>query len=126
MSNWPPPIPEGLSAEAEQLFRDVVETWVIRPDELANLRLACEQLTQRDALLAFAADKDIMIKGSRGQMELHPARVEARMLADSASRLMARLNLPDDQETEARRARERSAQMGDLARIRHRKYGISA
>ena len=73
----------------------VLETYQLRDDEKELLREVSTMLDQIDALDALVASDGLMVKGSRGTTELHPAAKEARQLRIALRAYIRSLRLPD-------------------------------
>ncbi len=77
----PPRPPSGLSREARQLWRRVVETWVMDPAGEALLRGACEAWDRYQAARQeLAAAGQLTVTLASGAVRAHPA----AKLADDA------------------------------------------
>ena len=91
----PPRAPTGLAAGGRKLWREVVKTYKLRPDEVAVLEQACRSADLVDALADELDASDMMVPGSTGQMVLNPIVTELRLQRRALDRLLAGLNLPD-------------------------------
>lgn len=99
-----PKPPRPLGADGLRLWRSIltpdpsdptVPRWVLRPDELQALSMACEQVQRAADLLAGVDLAHPLVPGSAGNMVLHPAIAEARQLEAEARRALVGLKLPD-------------------------------
>lgn len=94
MASKPAP-PKGLKPSARALWNSVVGKWALRPDELRVLREACREVDLIDVLEAELATDSIMIRGSMGQMVVHPIVTELRQHRATLAALLRQLKLPD-------------------------------
>jgi hypothetical protein len=114
--------PAGLGRAGKALWRAIDADLVrqrleLDAREVSWLTEAC-RVADRVAELEAAVDRDgVVASGSKGQPVPHPALREARLQRDQAARLLARLDLPAEDEEVApgvRRARRAAS-----ARVLH-------
>lgn len=118
-----PRSPTGLGSTGKRLWRDVHETYDLRPDEHAVLEEACRT---RDLLYRMEkelAKGNMIASGSMGQPVAHPFLAEVRQHRITMQRLLITLGLPDAVgETGARgESTSRSASARALANARWRR-----
>lgn len=94
MSSTPP---KTLGAAGSRLWRRIVPTYSLRPDELATLEDACT-ITDMIAELEQAWVEDgrpMTARGSTGQLIIHPLIGEIRTQRMARNALWRQLKLPD-------------------------------
>lgn len=105
-----PSAPQGLRPGGAKLWRDVVGTYDLRPDELRVLAEACREADLIDALAAELRGGALLISGSQGQRVINPLVSEVRQHRGVLAGLLRQLRLPDDADTsEARSTQARAA-----------------
>jgi hypothetical protein len=87
--------PEGLSEEPLALWRAVVGSYDLRPDELAVLRTICRTVDVIEALETAMIDQPLVVTGHGGQVREHPMISETRMQRLALGRLITILHLPN-------------------------------
>jgi hypothetical protein len=87
--------PEKLGAAARRLWREVVERYELRPDEVRMLGDAAREADIIDRLEAELADAPLMVKGSMGQLVASPLVSEVRQHRSVLASLLKSLKLPD-------------------------------
>ena len=92
--------PLDLGRHGRELWERVTEGLTFRPDELEVLAQAARTADQLAALDALVAASPTVVKGSKGQSVLHPAIAEARLQRHLLATLLARLDVPEGEETE--------------------------
>ena len=127
-----PRAPAGLGRSGKSLWRDVVGSYVLRPDEL---RLLAEAAATADTLAVLRASLDgreLVDAGSRGQRRVDPVLVEVRQQQVVLAALLRQLGLPENDDgavrpataAKARRVEGASGGAGSvvelMARIRKR------
>ena len=114
--------PSNLGAAGSALWDDVTN-WGedIRPDEYRILETACRTYDDMAELLDVFEEqgREWTVKGSMGQRVVNPIRSEWRFLAETFSKLMRQLSLPDTEERAAKRVDDMSERMAALARLSH-------
>lgn len=90
----PKPVPKGLAESGKALWRSIVKSYDLRPDELVWLEQACRA---QDRIQEMEAERDgrLTAKGSMGQLIAHPLLQEVRTHEAQIAGLLARLKLPD-------------------------------
>jgi P27 family predicted phage terminase small subunit len=113
----PPPSLGKAGAELwRSIVRDLADGWELDSRELALLERAC-RCSDELVRLEAAIDADgITTDGSKGQVRVHPALVEARQLRLTQLRLLGSLELSDPAEsvrsaTAAQQQARRAAQI---------------
>lgn len=86
--------PKGLKATGARLWRQVVDLYDLRPDELVTLEKACRASDRITAMEDELGD-EITTRGSMGQVVVHPLIAEIRAHEAQVSTLLAKLKLPD-------------------------------
>lgn len=90
-----PKPPPGLQERGRRFWRAVVGTYELEPDEVEVLVEVCRTLDQVETLQA-AVDRDgLTVRGSVGQVRIHPAVSELRSSRLALGKLLAQLELPD-------------------------------
>jgi P27 family predicted phage terminase small subunit len=89
--------PGGLDTVGKQLWRDVVAdvapNWELDNRDLTLLIAACQSADTVARLTAVIETDGDMIAGSRGQLRINPAVVEARMQRATMSSLLTRIEM---------------------------------
>lgn len=92
----PPPVaPEGMGVHGKRLWRDVVEVFVLRPDELVVLASACFAEERVYGIREELAKMDILVRGSMGQLVANPLLTEVRAHEGHVAAMLAKLKLRD-------------------------------
>ncbi|GAA1679659.1 hypothetical protein GCM10009745_24470 [Kribbella yunnanensis] len=87
--------PADLQAPGKAFWSRTVSTFELTDSEVQLLRAVCRLLDEIE-LLEAAIDRDgVVVRGSTGQIRVHPAVAEARGHRVAAARLIAQLALPD-------------------------------
>lgn len=92
----PPRAPAGLAAAGRRLHRDVTTRYGLRADELRVLEQACRTADQLDRYDAAMKNAPLTVKGSQGQMIVHPIFQESRLARGLLASLLKQLGLPDE------------------------------
>lgn len=112
------PTPAGLTGNAESLWRDVVDAYELRADELRVLEAACREQALIDRLEAELVDAEMVVHGSQGQPVANPMVSEVRQHRMALRSLLGQLKLPDE---DGRASENRSAQAREAANARWRR-----
>jgi P27 family predicted phage terminase small subunit len=89
----PPEPPESLSEESARIWRDVVGQWVLGPDGLPLLQLACESWDRYRSAADLIDAEGLVIATERDSMKTHPAHQAARDWLDRFRQLFRQLKL---------------------------------
>lgn len=123
-----PAVPSRLGPEAKALWRDVVNEYELRPDELRVLEDACREVDLIEALRKElgVGTGSLLVKGSTGQPVASPLLREIRQHRTALARLLASLRLAadepdegepeDDEDDQAKADRAMSARAAAAAR----------
>lgn len=90
-----PRSPEHLQRAGRKLWKAVLTTFELRPDELLLLEAGCRLADQVATLEAELADAPVMVEGSKGQDRPHPLYAEIRAHRLAVARILAQLGLAD-------------------------------
>lgn len=88
--------PAGLAARGRRLWRAVAADFDLELDERELLTEACRSLDTCERLEEALRGAPLTTKGSRGQVVAHPLAAELRSERLLVARLLAQLELPDD------------------------------
>lgn len=88
--------PVGLGTRARGLWKGVLTVYDLTPAEMEVLTAACRLLDEIHHLEAAMEDKQLIVAGSAGQPRVHPALAELRAHRLALGRLLAQLDLPDE------------------------------
>ncbi|WP_127501951.1 P27 family phage terminase small subunit [Actinoplanes solisilvae] len=91
-----PPAPPDLGERGREFWDRVIVTWELTVAEVELLAEACRCLDELDALRRLVADDGVRVTGSTGQMRVHPALAQSRATRQLFGRLLAQLELPDE------------------------------
>lgn len=91
----PPSPPQGMGPRGKRLWRDVLEKFVLRPDEMATLESACYAEQRVVEIREQLAGMDLLVFGSTGQLVTNPLLIEVRAHENHVATLLARLKLKD-------------------------------
>lgn len=92
-----PKAPAGLKPRGRRFWRDTLADFELTDGELNLLAEVCRTLDTLDALADTIARDGTTTTGSQGQTVMHPAVAEARQQRLTLHRLLAALELPDDE-----------------------------
>ena len=95
MSTEPTPVPTGLEAAGQRLWTAAATEFEWAEHELSILEEACRLKDRIVGLDALVSDEGMMLSSSQGS-RLHPAIAEARQSRLALARLLATLQIPDD------------------------------
>ncbi len=87
--------PAGLASAGRRLWQSVLEDYELDCHEQLLLLEACRCADRLDALAA-AVTGSVLTTNGRGEVQAHPAVVEARQQSLTFARLLASLRLPTD------------------------------
>lgn len=99
MTERKPKAPAGLGARGGRFWRQTVGEFTLTDAELNLLTEVCRTLDTLDDLAAAVAAEGATTTGSTGQVVVHPAVAEARHYRLVLHRLVAALELPDEDGT---------------------------
>jgi len=88
--------PDGLGARGARFWRSCTASFEFSEAEFNILEEACRTLDDLDRLAEAVAADGAMVRGSAGQPVVHPALTEARGQRLALHRLLAALQLPDE------------------------------
>lgn len=111
-----PPAPRGLGTRGARFWRTTVQEYELTPGELHLLAESCRTLDVLDVLAAVVAEDGPTATGSAGQTIIHPAVAEARQQRLTLHRLLAALQLPDDEGGTVATAHQIRSQAANTAR----------
>lgn len=89
--------PEGLGRRGLAFWHSATSDFDFTDAEIGLLEEACRTLDDLDALAASVREYGVMTEGSQGQPVVNPALTEARGQRVVLHRLIAALQLPDDE-----------------------------
>ncbi|MBA2531142.1 MAG: terminase [Nocardioidaceae bacterium] len=95
-SSKPPRAPAGLARRGARFWRRVVGPFHLDDAETELLVEVCRALDECEALHAVVDEQGRTVAGSRGQVVAHPALSELRQTRLMLGRLLAQLELPDE------------------------------
>ncbi len=114
--------PQKLGASGGQLWRDLAARFEFGPDERLLLEQACRTADDVTRLEQALAGEPLTTRGSTGQVRSHPLLAELRGMRLVLSRLLAQLDLPEEQEDgvvrTAESERKRQAALSRWNRVR--------
>lgn len=115
--------PEGIVGAGLSLWRQIVNVYDLRPDELRVLEDACGEAVLIDRLRRALDDgAPLIVKGSMGQQVASPLMTEIRQHRATLAQLLGRLHLPDDpNEVSSDSPAERSVKARAAANARWRR-----
>jgi hypothetical protein len=103
-----PRAPSGLGSKARRLWREVVDTFELMPNELPLLTEVVRCVERLEQLEDVVQEEGVM--GADGRP--HPALVEARQQQIILGRLLTTLRLPEDWADVSSRPQRRGAARG--------------
>ena len=109
-----PTPPDVLRDRGAGFWRELNGRLRLDEKQLSILFEACRSLDTIEGLAAAVESDGLMITGSQGQQVLHPAVTEIRQQQVTFARLVAQMNLPEDEKAR------------DLFRFRRAQAGASA
>lgn len=96
MTDKKPPAPRGLSPRGRAFWKAVHADYTLDVAEVELLVEVCRALDECEALHAVIEEQGRTVEGSRGQVVAHPALSELRSTRLMLGRLLAQLELPDE------------------------------
>jgi hypothetical protein len=96
----------------------------LRPDELAALAQAASTVDELERLQAALANAPLTVSGSKGQPRPNPLLDEVRRHREVLARLLARIEVPDD-DAEAEQDRKASSNRQASALRRWQNYRLA-
>lgn len=97
MSDRKAPVPTGLRSRGRAFWRTVQAGYDLDVAEGELLVEVCRALDECEALHAVVEEQGRTVSGSRGQIVAHPALSELRSTRLMLGRLLAQLELPDEE-----------------------------
>lgn len=91
-----PRIPAHLGTKATALWRQVIPTYTLRPDELRILEDSCREVDLIERLEKELRAGTLWVKGSTGQEVANPLISEIRQHRTALKALLVSLHLPDE------------------------------
>lgn len=88
--------PKGLHTRGRAFWRSVTDQYEVSLAEVELLTEACRTLDACEGLQQVVTRDGAMVAGSAGQPRVHPALSELRAARVVLSRLLAQLQLPDE------------------------------
>lgn len=92
-----PATPKGLKVRGRGFWQRTVKAFDLSDLELELLAEVCRLLDEVDELRASVEAEGMTVKGSTGQLRVHPAVGELRQHRLALGRLLAQLELPDEE-----------------------------
>lgn len=89
--------PTGLGASGRRFWRETCTEYVLSGPERALLEQACRTMDRLAALDAAVVRDGVTVEGSAGQPRAHPALVELRAQQLVLGKVLAQLELPDEE-----------------------------
>lgn len=111
-----PPKPPGIGSRASKLWRALNDEYEFTPPEAALLVEACRCVDRLDQLDDAIREVGPMVAGSTGQPVVNPALTEARGQQAVLHRLIAALQLSEDDVTQVLTARQIGSATANRAR----------
>ena len=111
-----PQVPADLAAGGGALWRDVVQVYDLRADELPLLAELCRQVDDLATMRAALAEAGAVVTGSKGQARPNPMLAEIRGARLVLARLAGQLGLPDEDGATSRTPAQRRASKAARAR----------
>lgn len=90
------PTPKGLAPRGRKVWKEIVDGYELRADELDTLEDICREIDLIDKLEADLDGADLMVTGSQGQDVANPLISEIRQHRATKKSLWAGLKLPDE------------------------------
>lgn len=119
--------PDGLGTAGVKLWNSITDGVIFRPDELAILESACKMADRIARYERELEGEPTTVRGSMGQMVLHPLLAEITNLQVKQAQLLSRLKIPEledeDDDVEVIRPMTRSEAARKAANARWRRHG---
>ncbi len=93
----PPAHPHGLRARGGAFWSEAIASYELSGSELELLVEACRLLDEVEALHDAIEADGLTVAGAAGQTRIHPAVAEVRQHRLALGRVLAQLQLPDDE-----------------------------
>ena len=93
----PPTHPHGLRARGGAFWSEAIVSYELSGSELELLVEACRLLDEVEALHDAIGAGGLTVAGAAGQPRIHPAVAEVRQHRLALGRVLAQLQLPDDE-----------------------------
>lgn len=97
MTEKKPTPPRDLAARGRAFWRSTTAAFELSEVELQLLRECCRLLDECEHLRHSVEQDGTSVKGSTGQVRVHPALGELRQHRLALGRLLAQLDLPDEE-----------------------------
>ena len=111
-----PRAPADLRERGRAFWRQTLADFDLSEVETELLRECCRLLDECEALRRSVDTEGTTVKGSTGQVRVHPALGELRQHRLALGRLLAQMNLPDVDDTSLRSPRQVRATKAAQAR----------
>lgn len=109
--------PDGLGTAGVKLWNSITDGVIFRPDELAILESACKMADRIARYERELEGEPTTVRGSMGQMVLHPLLAEITNLQVKQAQLLSRLKVPELEDEEDETAHDRPMSRSEAARI---------
>lgn len=119
-----PPRPADLRSAGRRLWADVVDSFELGADELANLRAACRLEDELVDLRKAMKGQPMTVEGSTGQLVAHPLLAEIRRHSELLTKHLALLSLPAGDEDAGSTPAQKRAQRAAQQRWRDRQASV--
>lgn len=96
----PLPAPKTLGASGAALWDSIAGKYELRADETAVLEDAARTADLIAVMEAGLEGEPLMVKGSQGQLVIHPLISELRQYRSARAALLRQLKLPDENSTD--------------------------
>ena len=114
--------PTGLDGRGRRWWDRMLDAYEFSSVEVEVLVEAARTLSAVEALEKQVRNDGVTVEGARGGLQAHPALVEARLQRQAFGRLVAQLDLPDDEGVlSPQSARAKKAAEARWAQVRARK-----
>lgn len=110
--------PAKLAAKGRGLWRQIVDGYDLRPDEVRVLEDACREADLIERLEEQLRGADLMVRGSQGQLVASPLVSELRQHRATLTQMLKALKLPDTDSQARQKAELDSQQARAAARAR--------
>lgn len=113
-----PRMPANLGSAGKALWKSIVPTYELRPDEVRLLTDACRESDIVQRLEDELSDSPLMVKGSQGQLVASPLVSEVRQHRSVLAALLKSLKLPNSPSGSQQKSAHISEQARAAARAR--------